>query len=788
MTRIYILIFFILSFLSVCNAVDASDWPLFKKDVLNSGITSDGVPEDPLILWSADIQRMETTPIISSGLVYALAGNGSVYALDRETGDLRWQSQLDGWVYQMSSLAIGGGKIFAATDSGSLAALDALNGEVIWKQDITDKRFESPLMLIEARLYLGEGSAYGSGQKRFFCFDDKGRECWNISQSTKGYQWCGACLAGEYLVFGQNDGILLSVNKNSGEVVDKLYLNDSIRLSFSRDRPGRVRASAAFREGYVYVTSELSAQAGYSWKIGLDNVTGKFEDCGWSAPVGFSTSTPSVCNGRVYLGTGEHGHPGALICLNDSSGEVIWSYPVEAGIKSSPALSVARTRPRILFTTSQVNGSVYCLEDGGENAELLWRLNPPDNGYILGGVAISDGRVYFGTEGDQHSGKLYCLGDGGSDLSRQDWPQFHFGAEHTGRSDCRAPACNTTRWTSRDIGAQPGSSISVALGKLFVNCIDELTCLDRETGELLWSFPFNASGDYAFGFTPVYSRGRVFFTSDRSYCLNASDGSMVWSFSQPTGKFAIDGSPAIADGRVIVSDWDGHHYYCLDEETGRERWNFTVEGNAQSTPAISQGRVVLAGWDWGLGGRIHCLHLENGSEIWNLATENSPCGSAAIQGRVLYMTTYNFEGDGDLLALSLDSGSVLWQESISPTDSTPAVAEGRVYICGGCEGFSELATYCFNASSGDLIWKSPEKDRIGDWRCSPAYADGMLFAGRADLTEYGGVFALNASTGEPVWSYPAGGSSPSLAGGMMFTIGRGRVYAFDDSNNQGGYS
>jgi len=147
---------------------------------------------------------------------------------------------------------------------------------------------------------------------------------------------------------------------------------------------------------------------------------------------------------------------------------------------------------------------------------------------------------------------------------------------------------------------------------------------------VLWRFPFNASGDYAFGFTPVYSRGRVFFTSDRSYCLNASDGSMVWSFSQPTGKFAIDGSPAIADGRVIVSDWDGHHYYCLDEETGRERWNFTVEGNAQSTPAISQGRVVLAGWDWGLGGRIYCLHLENGSEIWNLATGNSPCGSAAI--------------------------------------------------------------------------------------------------------------------------------------------------------------
>ena len=504
--------------------------------------------------------------------------------------------------------------------------------------------------------------------------------------------------------------------------------------------------------------------------------------------MGFSTSTPSVYKGRVYLGTGEHGHPGALVCLNDSSGDTIWSYPVEAGIKSSPALSTARTRLRILFTASQVNGSVYCLEDGGEKAQLLWKLNPPDGGYILGGAAVSDGRVYFGTEGDQHSGKLYCLADDGRGAGGQDWPQFHSGAEHAGSADSRPPVSNQTIWISRDIGAQPGSSVCVAQGKLFVNCVDELTCLDRKTGELLWTFPFNASGDYAFGFTPVFSRGRIFFTSERTYCLNATDGTEIWSFSQPTGRFAIDGSPAIADGRVMVSDWDGHHYYCLDEETGREIWNITVVGNAQSTPAISQGRVVCAGWDWGLGGRIYCLHLENGSEIWSLATDNSPCGSAAIQGDAVYMTTYSFEDEGDLLALSLANGSVLWQERISPTDSTPAVADGRVYICCGCEGYSQLVTCCFEASSGELIWKSPAEERIGDWRCSPAYADGLLFAGRADFTEYGGIFALDAATGEPVWSYPGGGSSPAVAGGLMFTVGRGRVYVFGNSNNQGGYA
>lgn len=602
MVKAGILIILIIALLSNASTADGSDWPLFKRDASNSGITPDRVPENPVVLWSADIQRMESTPTISSGLVYALTGNGSIYAMSLDEGDMRWRSQLEGWVYQMSSLACSGDKLFAATDSGFLASFDALTGVELWKRNLTDKRFESPLNYIDGRLYLGEGSAYGKGEKRFYCFDLEGIECWNITRNTSGYQWCGATKAGDYVVFGQNDGLLLSVKRASGEVADELSLSDRSRLSFSQKEPGRVRSSVAFADGYVYVTSELSAQEGFAWKIGLNNSTGRFEDRGWSMPVGFSTSTPSVYDGRVYLGVGEHGYPGALVCLDDSNGDIIWSYPVEAGVKSSPAVSTATKRPRILFTTSTVNGSIYCLEDEGEQGELLWRLNPPDDGYILGGVAICEGRAYFGTEGDQQKGKLYSLGDREMAL-KSDWPQFHGNAEHTGFSGSRAPASNLTLWISDDIGAQPGSSVSVAGDRLFVNCIDNLTCLDRRSGEVLWRSPFRAAGDYAFGFSPVHSNGRLFFSSDKSYCLDALDGEEIWSFVPPTGRFAVDASPAVAEERVIVSDWDGHHYYCLDEGTGQELWNFTVEGNSQSTPAVLQGRVIFAGWDWGLGGQ-----------------------------------------------------------------------------------------------------------------------------------------------------------------------------------------
>ena len=360
-----------------------------------------------------------------------------------------------------------------------------------------------------------------------------------------------------------------------------------------------------------------------------------------------------------------------------------------------------------------------------------------------------------------------------------DWPQFHLDAAHRGASDFGAPRSNETAWISQDIGAQEGSSVAIADGKVLVNCVENLVCLDQLSGEVLWNASFEARPDICqvWGASPAYDDGKIFLSALKTICLNASDGKLLWSYAPPTGKGAVDGGPAVADGRVLTSDWDGHHYYCLDEDTGNELWRFTVQGNAQSTPAISGSRVVLSGWEWGLGGRVYCLNLDNGTEIWNLSTENSPCGSVALSKDTAYLTTYNFEGDGDVLSVSLQNGSLLWKESIARTDCTPALATGLIYVCGGTDGYSDKATYCLDAETGELIWKTTADKGIGEWRCSPAYADGLLFVGRTENMNYTALYALNASTGEPVWSYPAGGSSPAIAGGMVFTIGQGRMHA-----------
>ncbi|MCM1987634.1 PQQ-binding-like beta-propeller repeat protein [Methanococcoides seepicolus] len=388
-----------------------NDWTQFQRNWLKNGSTTSPAPvADPNVLWKADQGGdVDVTPIIVGDTAYIYSSSGYIRAYNKNNGELIWSAQASSGL-QTSISAYGDGKLFVATLQGDLLAFDATTGNELWNAHLTDLNLECPITYYDHRLYIGEGLAGGVQTKHYYCYDDLGNRLWAYENNdTAGFIWNGASVVGDYLVYPVHEGFLVSLDRRSGELVDKINLSSSADISFAREDPGMFRSSLAYSDGYVYTTSERGQEYGLVWKVGFDAATGTFLDDGWSTQNGFSTSTPVVYNGRVYVGQGEHGYTGNLTCLNDIDGSSIWSYYIDAGIKSSPAVSVQEDGVYIYFTTALENGSLFCLKDNVTEASLSWEYNPPnDDAYILQGAAISDGKVYFGTDG----GYLYCITEG----------------------------------------------------------------------------------------------------------------------------------------------------------------------------------------------------------------------------------------------------------------------------------------------------------------------------------------------------------------------------------------
>ncbi|UYZ40618.1 MAG: PQQ-binding-like beta-propeller repeat protein [Candidatus Methanospirare jalkutatii] len=426
----------------------------------------------------------------------------------------------------------------------------------------------------------------------------------------------------------------------------------------------------------------------------------------------------------------------------------------------------------------------------GESTELEYAWTPTElRGHVLSATVDTKNEVEEYNETNNDYTRTSVI------IKRTDWSQFHYDEKHLGFSPSEAPNTNKTLWVSDDISAIGSTSPAVADGKVFVYSGPtgwsggenaQLYCFDAFTGNILWnvSIPTPEWGSWS---SPAYHDGKVFTaTGKETRCINASTGELIWKFVNPTGEASCNGGPVIADGKVITNDWQGRHYYCLDEETGELLWTFTETNTgswgtayAQGTPAYADGKFYLTTWVY-TGGHVYCVDADTGEVIWHRALPLDTCGSPTVSNGIVYVTTYNFYGDGDIYALNATDGSILWHHKIQRTDSTPAVAYGNVYVAGGCPGFSDIQTYCFNATTGELLWATNVSEGIGGWTQSVAVADGKVFVGKpsSDFFGYAGTYALDAFTGEIIWSYPEGGSSPAVADGIVFTIGGGRVYAF----------
>ena len=356
------------------------------------------------------------------------------------------------------------------------------------------------------------------------------------------------------------------------------------------------------------------------------------------------------------------------------------------------------------------------------------------------------------------------------------WPQFQKDAQHSGFSEGAAPSTATRAWVSDEIGAVRSSSVAIFGGRIFVNCNDKdlgvsvIRSLDQQTGVVLANHgESDGGGFYGSWSSPVYNDGKVWCGLN-----NYPEGSTYSS---------VNGGTMVADGKVVSSNWEGNQYFCFDEATGEELWNFSapVSSYAQSCPAYKDGRVYIfywAGFSSSGENSVYCLNVDTGEEIWKQGNIiSNPCGSPMITDDTVYFTTYNNTGGSEsvsqLYAINITDGSIRWSNtSIVSTDSTPAYAYGNIYLSSGTSSYT---TYCFNATTGEQVWKTDPKDNLGFWTCSPAVADNKVYVGMGGS----GITCLDAYTGAIIWQDEGGGSTPAIVDGTVYSVGKDdRVYAY----------
>jgi outer membrane protein assembly factor BamB/SAM-dependent methyltransferase len=174
-----------------------------------------------------------------------------------------------------------------------------------------------------------------------------------------------------------------------------------------------------------------------------------------------------------------------------------------------------------------------------------------------------------------------------SNVRPDDWPTFRHDAERSGAAKTAVQPTGLKRtWHTKCQGGL--SAPVVADGKLFVASVDthDVHALDAITGKPLWSFTTGGRVDSP----PTIWRGRALFGSadGHVYCLNASDGKLVWryraapedrrmmAFDQVESVWPVHGSVLLQNdvlycvaGRSMFLD-GGLRLLRLDPKTGRK--------------------------------------------------------------------------------------------------------------------------------------------------------------------------------------------------------------------------
>lgn len=349
--------------------------------------------------WTASVGGGKTTAVVSADDSVYVASGSTLYQLDRDSGDVQHKKTMEAEVAS-SEIAptVAGGKVFVALSGGRVQAFDADSLDSLWVSESLGDSITCPIVSSDGKLYTGTSST-------FVCLTTSDDDT-SQSTETKSVQWkneaaggfdgVGAYASGDCVVFGSEQGVLYSVNPETGEQIDTMETangtSNAVASSIVKDDDG------------LYFT----CKNGVLFRVGLQS-SGKFGSKATYELGGPAATTPTIVDDRVYVGvsgSSEDVQSGAslkVITYNSASNELKAAYSLntEGFVQGAPLAAEADDGVRVYFTTNNDAGSMYSfLDTDSATSSQVSKLYTPESGKggkTAGAVASESGELYYST-------------------------------------------------------------------------------------------------------------------------------------------------------------------------------------------------------------------------------------------------------------------------------------------------------------------------------------------------------------------------------------------------------
>jgi outer membrane protein assembly factor BamB len=271
-----------------------------------------------------------STPAVAGGAVYFGSYDGSFYAVDAQTGRLKWrfatggerrfeakglhgmqpknQTMADPYDVYLSSPVVAQGAVYFGSGDGSVYALDAASGELRWKFATGDVVHASPA-------YASGAVYFGSWDSYFYAVDTAtGKEKWRFHggedaaiHNQVGFQSSPAVVDGVAYT-GCRDSNVYALDAATGK--EKWRFNNS---------GSWVNSTPAVIDGKVlFATSDSSMFHIADANTGKPIVKQQLK--------AYVFGSPAVAGGVAYLGVLN----GTLEARDLTTGELLWEFQTEA--------------------------------------------------------------------------------------------------------------------------------------------------------------------------------------------------------------------------------------------------------------------------------------------------------------------------------------------------------------------------------------------------------------------------------------------------------------------------